>query len=135
MHAEQNKLFVYDSSTRTTMRKPTDLGKLFRKEGWTWASAGAFFGLSGGIISPVLGSLLTATAWFTGPVYHGLAVGRDGTILLFLTIPLLIFGAHCLDLMDRKGHSKKSVPQSSLKNVGGTGREKSNDLGGDKESG
>ena len=26
---------------------------------------------------------------------------RDGTVLLFLTIPLLIFGAHCLDLMDK----------------------------------
>jgi len=69
--------------------------------GWTWKSGGAVCGLGFGIVCPIVGSILTAIAWVTGPEWHGLNVQRDGTALLFLTIPLLIFGAHCLDLMDR----------------------------------
>jgi hypothetical protein len=78
-----------------------------RVHGWTWQSAGAACGLWGGIISPIGGSILTAISWFTGPVWHGLAVQRDGTVLLFLTIPLLIFGAHCLDLVDKQSEKAK----------------------------
>jgi len=70
--------------------------------GWTWRTGGAVFGLCGGIVSPLIGSVLTAISWFTGPEWHGLPVHRGGTVLLFLTIPLLIFGAHCLDLMDKQ---------------------------------
>ncbi|SRR5258705_9112421 len=70
--------------------------------GWSWTSAGAIFGLCFGIISPIAGSILTAIAWFTGSHWHGFFIQRYGTVLLFLTIPLLIFGAHCLDLIDEK---------------------------------
>ena len=70
--------------------------------GWTWTAVGAAFGLSCGIISPIIGSVLTAIAWFTGPEWHGLPLHQGGTILLFLTIPFLIFGAHCLDLSDKQ---------------------------------
>ena len=60
------------------------------------------FGLCGGIGVGVLGSIISAVAWFTGPEWHGHLLQRDGTVLLLLTIPLLIFGAHCLDLVDRQ---------------------------------
>jgi len=70
--------------------------------GWSWRAGGAVFGLSCGIIAPVIGSILTAIAWFTGPEWHGFFLQRVGTVMLFLTIPLLIFGAHCLDLMDKQ---------------------------------
>ncbi len=73
-----------------------------RVHGWTWRSGGAVCGLGFGIICPLIGSILTAIAWFTGPKWHGLFLQRDGTVLLFLTIPLLIFGAHCLDLMEKQ---------------------------------
>jgi hypothetical protein len=63
---------------------------------------GASCGLCFGILSPLVGSLLTAISWFTGPYWHGFFIQRDGTVLLFLTIPFLIFGAHCLDLMDKE---------------------------------
>jgi hypothetical protein len=72
-----------------------------RVHGWTWKSVGAVFGLGFGIICPLVGSILTSIAWLTGADWHGLHLQRDGTVLLFLTIPLLIFGAHCLDLMDQ----------------------------------
>ena len=71
-----------------------------RVHGWTWRSGGAVCGLCFGIICPVIGSIFTAIAWFTGPEWHGLFLRRYGTVLLFLTIPLLVFGAHCLDLME-----------------------------------
>jgi hypothetical protein len=71
-----------------------------RLHGWSWKSMGAIGGLGFGIVCPLVGSILTAIAWLTGPEWHGLHVQRDGTVLLFLTIPLLIFGAHCLDLVD-----------------------------------
>jgi hypothetical protein len=74
---------------------------------WTWRTGGAVCGLCFGIISPVIGSILTAIAWFTGPQWHGLLLQRDGTALLLLTIPLLILGAHCLDLMEKQNEAKK----------------------------
>jgi hypothetical protein len=74
--------------------------KVLRIHGWTFKTGGAAFGLCGGIVAPVLGAILTAVAWFTGPAWHGHLLQRDATILLFLTIPLLMLGAHCLDLLD-----------------------------------
>lgn len=70
--------------------------------GWNWRSVGAAAGFFFGVLSPIVGSILTAISWATGPNWHGLLIHRYGTVLLFLTIPLLIFGAHCLDLLDRK---------------------------------
>ena len=83
-----------------------------RVHGWTWRSGGAVCGLCCGIISPVIGLVLTAIAWFTGPVWHGLPLHRGGTVLLFLTIPFLILGAHCLDLVDKQAKEAKK-PRSN----------------------
>ena len=82
--------------------------KLLRVHGWTFKTGGAAFGLCGGIVAPVLGAVLTAIAWFTGPEWHGHLLQRDGTVLLFLTIPLLILGAHCLDLLDKTTSSEST---------------------------
>jgi|ERR1700752_2317537 len=73
-----------------------------RSPGSALRAGGAICGLCGGIGVGLLGSVITAVAWFTGPEWHGHLLQRDGTILLFLTIPLLIFGAHCLDLIDKQ---------------------------------
>ena len=81
---------------------PRDLMDQVRVHGWSWTSGGAAFGLGLGIISPLIGSVLTAIGWFTGPVWHGFLIQRYGTVLLFLTIPLLMLGGHCLDLMDKQ---------------------------------
>lgn len=73
-----------------------------RTHGSNWTNWGAVCGLSLGIIAPVVGALLTVITWFTGSEWHGLHLHRTGTVLFVLTIPLLIFGAHCLDLSDRQ---------------------------------
>jgi hypothetical protein len=69
--------------------------------GWTWKVMSATFGLAGGFTAAVFGSALTAITWLTGyAAGYGLYLHRTGTLLLVLTMPLLIFGAHCLDLQD-----------------------------------
>jgi hypothetical protein len=82
------------SSLKDSLRNHT------ARNGLTWKAVIAFFGLGGGLAAPLLGSILTAMAWFTDPTWHGISVQRDGMILLVLTIPLLVLGAHCLDLLD-----------------------------------
>ncbi|PWT88921.1 MAG: hypothetical protein C5B55_12250 [Blastocatellia bacterium] len=72
----------------------------FKNRGWNWKTCGGAFGLGGGIIAPLFGAVLTAIAWLTGPQWHGLPLQRVGAVLLFLTVPLLLFGAHCMDLSD-----------------------------------
>jgi hypothetical protein len=87
---------------------PHEVREQLRTHGWCWKSRGAAFGLCAGILSPLVGSILTAIAWFTGSHWHGFSIQRYGTVLLFLTIPLLIFGAHCLDLMDKEDEAARS---------------------------
>lgn len=86
---------------------PHDLKEHLRSHGWCWQSAGAVVGLSLGILSPIIGSILTVVAWFTGTTWHGFSLQRYGTVLLFLTIPWLLAGAHCLDLMDKEDEKTK----------------------------
>jgi hypothetical protein len=94
-----------ESSLQKMKLTPRLVTEQMRVHGWTWRSGGAVCGLSFGIICPLIGSVLTAIAWFTGPEWHGFFIQRYGTVLLFLTIPLLVFGAHCMDLMDKKDES------------------------------
>jgi hypothetical protein len=96
--------------------------------GWTWRTTGAIFGLGGGIIAPLAGSILTAIAWFSGPLWHGFALHRDGTILLFLTIPLLLFGAHCLDLIDKHTYGVGKAPRSINDNRSNFKKGKTNEV-------
>jgi hypothetical protein len=74
---------------------------------WSWKGVGALAGLGGGFVSPIMGSLCTVMGWLTRHTWHGLALQRVGTGLFFVTLPLLIFGAHCLDLMDRGDSSSQ----------------------------
>jgi hypothetical protein len=85
---------------------PGGVRATLRKHGWTWKSTGACIGLRGGLIAPLVGLALTTLAWFVGD-WHGFHFGRSGTILFLLTIPLLILGAHCLDLLDKENERAK----------------------------
>ena len=75
-------------------------------ETWDWSSLGAIAGLAGGLVAVLFGSVLTAISWLTGTGSH---VQTLGTVLLFLTIPLLVFGAQCLDLIERKKERAKEA--------------------------
>ena len=80
-----------------------------RTRGWNRSTCGAVFGLIGGIVAPIFGSVFMAVGWISGPSWHGFAIQRIGTVLLFSTIPLLLFGAHCLDLADYNGQVKRGI--------------------------
>jgi len=98
-------------SIQISLQKPTkrSLIEQISVRGWTWQSGGAACGLCFGLIALLIGLVLTAIAWFTGPSWHGFALQRDGTVLLFLTFPLLAFGAHCLDLLDQQEQKTKKT--------------------------
>ena len=69
---------------------------------WNWKGVGVVFGLVGGFVAPILGSMVTIVSWFSDPAWHGVSLHQAATGLFFLAIPLLILGAHCLDLLDRQ---------------------------------
>lgn len=70
------------------------------QHGSSWRSTGAAFGLIGGIASALMGALLTVIAWLSSDLSAAHALSHWGTILLCLTVPLILLGGYCLDLLD-----------------------------------
>jgi hypothetical protein len=68
---------------------------------WGWPAFGALVGLLGGIVAALVGSMFTAISWITGVEGNGAYMQTLGTVFLFLTIPLLVLGAHCLDVVEK----------------------------------
>ena len=83
-----------------------DMHRLIEINPWAWQSIGAVSGLVGGVLSPVLGTLLIGVTWFIHSERIVSSLNGLSIVSFVLTIPLLTFGAHCLDLLERKaGHS------------------------------
>ncbi|MGH9881493.1 MAG: outer membrane beta-barrel protein [Pyrinomonadaceae bacterium] len=75
---------------------------LIQKNQGAWQSFCAVCGLAGGVLSPVIATLLIALTWFIDS-QRAISVLNVLSIVSFvLTIPLLTLGAHCLDLLERK---------------------------------
>ena len=68
---------------------------------FTAQSMGAVAGLAGGVLAGILGGLLTAVCWFVTDTGARHLISVVGTTLLFLTIPLIIFGGYCMDWSDK----------------------------------
>lgn len=70
------------------------------RRNYTWEPLAALACFVGAALSLVIGFVLT-TGWLVNadrhPVLHGV-----GLTLLIIGLPILILGAHCLDLNDRK---------------------------------
>ncbi|SRR6266536_3506769 len=75
---------------------------LVRRNPWAWQSIGAVVGLVGGILSPVLGTLLIVVMWIIGSSEEVSVLNVLSIVSFVLTLPLLAGGAHCLDLLERK---------------------------------
>jgi predicted phage tail protein len=74
-----------------------------RKRAWVQAQlAGAVVGLLGGLAGVLGGSLLTAASWFTRAEGARQGLATAGSVLLYLTIPLLLLGAVCMDWVEEK---------------------------------
>jgi hypothetical protein len=78
-----------------------------RRHGWSLKTLGAAVGLFGGIVVAVVACALTIVCWVTHSTWHGPLLQRSCTVLFFLMIPLLVFGAHCLDLLDGPNEGKQ----------------------------
>ncbi len=78
-----------------------------RRGGWRWQAVGACLGLAGGSFAPVAGALLLAVGWALGS--GGRPLHLAGSVLLLTTIPLLLAGGHCLDLLERQVRSGNSL--------------------------
>jgi hypothetical protein len=83
--------------------------------GWTWQTRCAVAGLAGGSIASILGTLMWAGGWALGDESHGLSMHVAGNILLLSTIPLLLAGAHCLDLLDKRMVKSGQVSSGEVK--------------------
>ena len=77
----------------------------------SWKSSVAALGLCTGFIAAILGSIVTVISWFRDPVWHHVALHQAGTTLFVLTLPLLLLGAHCLDLIDKDKAEKIRLKQ------------------------
>ncbi len=71
---------------------------------WGWKNCVAVAALLGGLAAPIAASILTVISWFSNRFWHGLSFRNAGTALFVIAIPLLILGAHCLDLLDKDKH-------------------------------
>lgn len=65
-----------------------------------WACIGVFVGLVGGTLLPLTGMVMIALAWFIGDMDS--ILNKLGSMLLMTTVPLLIFGGYCLDIVEKK---------------------------------
>jgi hypothetical protein len=63
-------------------------------------SVGAIIGLFGGGAVSLFGSILTGASWLVANGGTRQWLSMNGSILLFMTIPLIVLGACCLDWME-----------------------------------
>ena len=85
------------AETRERKDQLRELTASARLHGWTLRSVMAIAGLAGGFLAVICGSIMTAISWIIG---DAASLHRYGTLLLLLTIPLFIVGAHFLDLQE-----------------------------------
>jgi hypothetical protein len=64
-------------------------------------SGGAIMGLFGSAVGGVFGAILTAASWFVTKDGGRQFLSATGSVLLYLTIPLIVIAAFCLDWMEK----------------------------------
>jgi hypothetical protein len=75
---------------------------LIKKNPWAWQSICAVLGLAGGLIAPVLGATADVVTWFVPSQTVNSYLHVSSIVFCALTLPLLILGALCLDLLESK---------------------------------
>jgi hypothetical protein len=75
---------------------------LIKENKRTWASAAALFGLGGGFLAPIVGTLLNLIDWLRATGVAHSQFYKVSMVFYALTLPLLALGAHCLDLLEKK---------------------------------
>jgi hypothetical protein len=73
-------------------------------------SGGAIIGLFGSAAVPLFGAILTGASWFIAEDGVRKFLSVTGSILLFMTIPLIVISACCLDWMEKDESGIVSKP-------------------------
>lgn len=83
------------------------------KVGWTYLRTMEALGLGGGVAALFIGLVLCGVGWAEGSRdgAHILVVG--GTALLLFAAPLLLLGAHCLDVEESRERRARNAPDAS----------------------
>jgi hypothetical protein len=79
-----------------------EIGSLIRKNPRRWQTVCAVACLGGSLVAPFLGVMLDVVARFINSVAVNSYLHAVSMILCGLTVPLLILGAACLDLLEAK---------------------------------
>lgn len=75
---------------------------LIRESGWTWRAVCAVVCLAGGVVSPFLGATFDVTSWFAASQAVISRLHVLSIVSCALTLPLLVLGGCCLDLLEKK---------------------------------
>jgi hypothetical protein len=92
-----NALAFVHQNAQVTM-KPRATGRGLRAKAH---AAGVVAGLLGSVAVALSGTLLTLAGWLADDTGAQHWLSTAGSMLLFLTIPLLILGAFCLDWLEK----------------------------------
>jgi hypothetical protein len=65
-------------------------------------------GLGGGLVALFSGAALNAVGWVEGASAAAHLFVAWGMALLFVAVPLLILGAHCLDMEERRARRARN---------------------------
>ncbi|HEY0379935.1 MAG TPA: hypothetical protein VGC87_23675 [Pyrinomonadaceae bacterium] len=79
-----------------------EIEALIKKHPWAWQSVCAVLGLAGGVIAPILGATADVITRFVHLQSVNSYLHVASILLCALTLPLLILGAFCLDLLESK---------------------------------
>jgi hypothetical protein len=94
---------------------------LIKKNRWAWPAVGAIFGLIGGMLSIIMGALLWAiVARLALSGGHASFLNVLETVSFVLSLPLLVFGAYCLDLLEKRTPVIPLLPVQSQLTVFGS---------------
>lgn len=75
---------------------------LLKNNRGSWQAIGAIFGLTGGMLSIILGALLWAVVAALAPGGMRSSLNLVDIIFFVLPFPLLALGAYCLDLLEKR---------------------------------
>ena len=74
--------------------------RLIKNNRWRWQAVGASLSLSGGILSPLAGIALNLLVSYTRLSSERPFLYKLSIIFYIVSVPLLMLGAHFLDLLD-----------------------------------
>jgi len=87
---------------------------LIKKNKWRWETVGASLALVGGFLLPIIGVILNLLVSYTRLGHERPALYKVSTACYAVTVPLLLLGAHFLDLLEKKAVELPAGQESSI---------------------